>query len=417
MASENPLIQQVLETLPAILAGVTATKYLTAAGYVVLLYDHLLLLEEEVHLIWSARWSWLKLLFFYNRYTVPIFMGICMYVLSGISTVGLSTESCRDWVGSATFLSVAGLAIANVFVVQRVWALWGGQKKILLICSAMLIATYIGTFIAISFAVKMVLPEVSYNPVIKSCVISQRPRLYIVGFTIPLAFEGFLFILICWHSAQQRPGYLHTKLVKQLYLDGFVYFFALTALRIFNIIVMSVAPLQYVLLGDFFIWSMITTLINRMLITITSDVEMPPESLSTSHTPDPNQTYGQSQVYSKVSGTVTPSAYEPRSPDTVIELKPIVASKGKGQDPVSSSEPSPQYFGKDGYGELQENRYGRLPGPYLQPASDTRIQARESSVFQNFMDMDDDAEASSSKPLWKKGSSSRADSQRTYVWE
>ena len=112
----NPLFQalQLLKELPSIITGINATKYLSgesisslasqpafweqisaAAGFVILLYDHLLLLEEEVgfpvrfyvslltftqvDLIWAARWGWLKILFFFNRYTVPAFIGLTTY--------------------------------------------------------------------------------------------------------------------------------------------------------------------------------------------------------------------------------------------------------------------------------------------------------------------------------------------------
>ena len=46
----------------------------TAAGYVILLYDHLLTLGDEVEYVWKARGTIPKYLFLINRYTVPLIM-------------------------------------------------------------------------------------------------------------------------------------------------------------------------------------------------------------------------------------------------------------------------------------------------------------------------------------------------------
>jgi hypothetical protein len=47
---------------------------LPAAGYVVLLYDHLLTLDDEVKYVWSAPGTIAKVLFLTLRYMVPLFL-------------------------------------------------------------------------------------------------------------------------------------------------------------------------------------------------------------------------------------------------------------------------------------------------------------------------------------------------------
>ncbi|KAG8695261.1 hypothetical protein FRC09_009269 [Ceratobasidium sp. 395] len=42
------------------LSHVRASRYLSAAGYVLLLYDYLLTLPDEVRLIWPTSWSLVK---------------------------------------------------------------------------------------------------------------------------------------------------------------------------------------------------------------------------------------------------------------------------------------------------------------------------------------------------------------------
>ncbi|KAG8742328.1 hypothetical protein FRC12_015394 [Ceratobasidium sp. 428] len=67
------------------LSHVRASRYLSAAGYVLLLYDYLLTLPDEVRLIWPTSWSLVKVLFLINRYTVPVFLTVNNWAMSGFS--------------------------------------------------------------------------------------------------------------------------------------------------------------------------------------------------------------------------------------------------------------------------------------------------------------------------------------------
>jgi len=78
------------EALPVIIEHIQASRYVSAAGLVVLLYDHLLTFDQELQLIWRAKTTLPKLLFLFNRYTVPIAMIIRTNDLSGIALPVLS---------------------------------------------------------------------------------------------------------------------------------------------------------------------------------------------------------------------------------------------------------------------------------------------------------------------------------------
>ncbi|KAF8585799.1 hypothetical protein K439DRAFT_1022874 [Ramaria rubella] len=255
-----------LQELSVIIQGLTVTKYLSAAGFIVLLYDHLLLFGDETQYIWRAKWSWSKALFLFNRYTVPFCITITTYQLSGLSGTGLSTEA---WLVISPLLGAASLAIANVFVVQRVYALWSRSKQMLKLTVTVFVLVYIATLVLTVLAIVELRPLISYSPIIGTCVISQKPKMFIGAFSVPLFFDIFLFMLTCW-NAFDRPRHMHTAIVKQLYFDGVVYFIVLSSLRLFNICVVAAAPLAYMQLGVYFIWAMITATINRMLITVST---------------------------------------------------------------------------------------------------------------------------------------------------
>lgn len=51
-------------------------KYCDMGLLALLLYDYLLTLDMEVSRIWTLRWGVPKILFFSNRYVVPVFVFI-----------------------------------------------------------------------------------------------------------------------------------------------------------------------------------------------------------------------------------------------------------------------------------------------------------------------------------------------------
>ncbi|KAG1772077.1 hypothetical protein EDD22DRAFT_478595 [Suillus occidentalis] len=63
-------------------------------GLVVLLWDHLLTVHDEVELVWRAQLSFPKLLFLFNRYVVPTCLIILTYATSGFSDDIVSDSVC-----------------------------------------------------------------------------------------------------------------------------------------------------------------------------------------------------------------------------------------------------------------------------------------------------------------------------------
>lgn len=76
-------IKDALDYLDTSALRLMASKYFTYAFFTLLIYDHLLTLEEEVRIIWLGRPSFVKFLFLWNRYTSPLFIAIDIATLSG----------------------------------------------------------------------------------------------------------------------------------------------------------------------------------------------------------------------------------------------------------------------------------------------------------------------------------------------
>ncbi|KIJ48813.1 hypothetical protein M422DRAFT_45206 [Sphaerobolus stellatus SS14] len=156
-----------------------------------------------------------------------------------------------------------------VFILQRVHALWGYQTKILTQLVIGCSLTYVTVFALDIYCLWKVLTTIaaklSYSSVTNACVLSERPTITVYPLAIPILYDIYLFGFMV-RNALQRPLHLRTTLVKQLHIDGGFYFFITIALRLMNILVISVANIAYANAALYFFWAVINTALNRMLI-------------------------------------------------------------------------------------------------------------------------------------------------------
>ncbi|KAF8524858.1 hypothetical protein BU17DRAFT_84389 [Hysterangium stoloniferum] len=274
-------LEAIVQELVLALPPVNATRYLSVAGFVVLLYDHILLFPNECSNIWAARWTWLKFFFLLNRYGVPVLFVFDMYMLSGISTAGLNAyvssacyaglmKSNVSLAGSSERVAfkrevvkgITSVAILNVFIARRVCALWAHNSTV----RKLLIASFIATYASVAVASIQLYRDVTYSPLFRTCIVTEKPYIFIATYAIPILLDALIFLLTCYNACD-RPRHMEAMLVKQLITDGIIYFVSLSCLRILNIIIIAAAGIPYTQLAIHFIWSMIVTLVNRMLLT------------------------------------------------------------------------------------------------------------------------------------------------------
>ncbi|KAG9057979.1 hypothetical protein FS842_002314 [Serendipita sp. 407] len=78
-----PLLHAIQE-LAAALSNITKCKYTSVAGLTIVLYDILLLLSDEIRLVWhKPRMNASRIAYFINRYVPPVFLIVANYQLGG----------------------------------------------------------------------------------------------------------------------------------------------------------------------------------------------------------------------------------------------------------------------------------------------------------------------------------------------
>ncbi|KAK0213576.1 hypothetical protein IW262DRAFT_1517135 [Armillaria fumosa] len=282
------------ETAAEIVWHVQATRYLTSAGLVVLLYDHLLTFSTEVELIWAARWSVPKALFLLLRYIVPPSVIIHTHLLSGIANshmsntfldvprsnigrnfklynvstlsfeVELSLTHCPQSPSSPAPLE--SLGAASAFHLLYLGALYpdNNNKYRMYDCRGASNKPYV--ILGLFSATYLALDNVYYDQGLRTCAMRARDRMPLLWAPC-IAFE-IVALSAMVYNALSRPRSLHTDVGKILYRDGIAYFLILFSLRLMNLLLASVAPVSLVLLGVFFIWSSTTVTVTRLILNL-----------------------------------------------------------------------------------------------------------------------------------------------------
>ncbi|RPD79186.1 hypothetical protein L226DRAFT_531011 [Lentinus tigrinus ALCF2SS1-7] len=128
-----------LELLPTI----TKIRYAELASTVIILLDHVLTLDQEIYLIWPARWSLGKILFLLNRYYALCIVIFNNYVLFNQDT--LTDAFCLHWFRWQGCTGVIVFIIAELFLQLRLYALFSRDKRILACITFVCLGAAIGS--------------------------------------------------------------------------------------------------------------------------------------------------------------------------------------------------------------------------------------------------------------------------------
>ncbi|KAG0696334.1 hypothetical protein DFH29DRAFT_209326 [Suillus ampliporus] len=242
------------------LQNLRASQYVSAAGLVVLLWDHLLTFHDEVELIWRAPLSFPKLLFLFNRYVVPASLIVLTYDIT------LSDSVCLTWFGVGVVVGMVSIGTSNFLVLLRLWVLWDRRTRLVLATLILFMLTQTTSLVFTAYIVSTMLPFMVFEPYLHVCMLKEKVDLAIL-WAPGIVFEVMVFIMTWW-NALDRPLPQHAKMAKVMYRDGSTYFFVLFALRLVNLVLSIAAPLSLTFLGIFFIWSACSVTLTRLIMNL-----------------------------------------------------------------------------------------------------------------------------------------------------
>ncbi|KIJ56388.1 hypothetical protein M422DRAFT_239609 [Sphaerobolus stellatus SS14] len=261
-------------------------------------YDALLTLQDEIDLVWRSSWSFINVLHLLIRYHGFTYLVTNTYV--SISTT-LSTSVCKHIFSVILTLtskfypyeiwgSVFVVPAADILVVARLYALYNRNYKIGALLAFLWLAelTFLAVFIGTRFT-----PAVMANPlpgVLTGCFpvinIGVDPKI-IQGAAIAITVQG-LYLGLSLNVFFRRVRTAMSPFLQIFFRDGTLYCLVLLVMYIVNILFLVYAqnsPLQTI--GQQWLVSVVTA--GRMVLNLRSTSRNPNPSYSTRSTSTPGR--------------------------------------------------------------------------------------------------------------------------------
>jgi len=235
----------------AYLRGLQIYQDIQVAGVAILvLFDTLLTLTDEVDLIWRRRWNLSTILYILTRYIAFVDTAISTYQWTGFNDTALA---CNVTSKMIPYFYLAAYCIAQIILILRTYALCNRDKRILagIICSDLACMAGAGYYVA-RFSASIQDPISAYQNIHLPCGFHLDPGVGVdreVGLWIAYLFlliaETILMIVTAaymlysrGYGAHRLPG---SQLLRTIYRDGFSFYVFLQAFSLINVIVLNVS--------------------------------------------------------------------------------------------------------------------------------------------------------------------------------
>jgi len=211
------------------------------AASAIIVYDYMITFDQEIELIWKARWSMVKYLFLVNRYYI-----LCCVIFNNYAlfTTSLTDSFCLRWFQWQGWTGLVGCMIAEIILQARIYALYLLNKKVLALMLTCFVASSTCAAVIMGRALSNITAVSELIPGMPFCIpLDVPPRFY--TFWIPiLAFETLLCALALGRGIQTARAERGTfrfrrDLVNILVRDSVLYFLVILATYLTNLVVWS----------------------------------------------------------------------------------------------------------------------------------------------------------------------------------
>ncbi|KIM37494.1 hypothetical protein M413DRAFT_448541 [Hebeloma cylindrosporum] len=222
-----------MDKSPTILDEQLIQCTLVACG-TLLIYDLLCTLDQEVAYAWAFPWSTGTFLFFLNRYLpfVDTFLSLKLKLTMN------SPETCLTHYTVVTWFTVAGIILSEVVLLLRTYAIWGGNRSVLII----LCISSALTFIPAIIVTEIELRSLRYIPTeVLGCRLGAASSIIIVAY-IALAFFETVVAILTGVRAYQTLRHSEARWIIQLYQEGLLFYLYCLSISLANVLVPIFAP-------------------------------------------------------------------------------------------------------------------------------------------------------------------------------
>jgi len=212
--------------------------YCHVASYALVVYDYFLTLGLEIELIWPTPLTLGTVLYYITRYSAFIDGALLIYARTAPASTSIS--ACNIFFRASGALIVIGTFFAEMILILRTVAMWGGSQFLCVFFLAFVIIA-LGPIGYLSIKTMGHHDYVtSIRPDLLACVEAKLlGSIIFVDYILVALFESLIFTLTMykWYttSGRRRPSTLMSTLIR----DGMLYYVYLIAISSTNIVVLA----------------------------------------------------------------------------------------------------------------------------------------------------------------------------------
>ncbi|QRV75586.1 hypothetical protein RhiJN_03601 [Ceratobasidium sp. AG-Ba] len=259
------------------------TRYVTIASIMLLLWDHVITLGDEITLIWPAKFGIVKAIFLFNRYGVSLWIAVAdvraIYIPKRYNVSLPSNEfpksclawnltaSCRGWLIANVYMELVAVQTTAFIVATRVFDIWQSQRLAFFVLGPFwVIHCALDVFICTK---NLILRNrtFTYNPLTRSCVgsVENTWTVWLNG----IVYHALILCLLLWLWLS-TPRTSQTPFMNVVIRDGFLYFITIFSAMLFNLLIWRYARSSLAGLPYTSVWAVTTISLSRMLLSMRS---------------------------------------------------------------------------------------------------------------------------------------------------
>ncbi|KAJ6476313.1 hypothetical protein C8R45DRAFT_1102570 [Mycena sanguinolenta] len=220
-----------MDSLAAIAQDLRLDSYAAAACLTLLTYDTFLNLSLEYRYIWRSKWGLINCLYLWSRYGT--FLDTSLNLLTE-ANVNLDPSTCSTLAKFISIYSGFGVAVTEIIMMVRTYALYGRSKRVVVFLVLMWLAIgAIGTWSAFDSLKKSEsTPVVQSLPDISCELYGSSNDILLLCFVSMLAGETVIVLLTLWKALhtfywQADSAFKSPGLLINFYRDGVLFYLAM----------------------------------------------------------------------------------------------------------------------------------------------------------------------------------------------
>ncbi|KDR79853.1 hypothetical protein GALMADRAFT_222795 [Galerina marginata CBS 339.88] len=207
------------------------------------IWDYILTFRMEVDLVWASKWNFMKVLFLVQRY-LPFVdtVGLVLYHQLGRD---LTPTTCQRVYNISGYMIVAGIALSEMILTLRAWAVWNRTRRMAFILPILYVACWgpDAAFLSI-FLHSLRFEESPYDGFV-GCFIVKANQTLILCWAVLMIWDAIILLCMAIPGLKAYRAGGNPALLNVVYRDGIIYYIYLFALSSINITVVRILPPEY----------------------------------------------------------------------------------------------------------------------------------------------------------------------------